>query len=137
MKDCQILVVDDDKEDQEIISDHFDRVGFVEGVCYVDNGQEAINFLETIVSKKMDLPRLVILDLNMPVLNGTETLYMLKTDPRYKDVPVVIFSTSENGSEKEKCLTYGAEDYLIKPMTFKEGQEVMKVFLSLLKKNGG
>jgi CheY-like chemotaxis protein len=134
MKQCQILVVDDDIEDQEIISEHFNKAGFLEGVSYVENGQEAINFLETMVASKCHLPRLVILDLNMPVLNGTETLAKLKTDPRYKDVPVVIFSTSDNGIEKEKCLAFGAEDYIIKPMTYKEGQNVMKKFLSLLDK---
>jgi len=68
----------------------------------------------------------------MPILNGTQALRVLKRDSRFKQIPVIILSTSENDDEKRKCLSYGAVDYLVKPMTFDEGRDIVERFASYL-----
>jgi CheY-like chemotaxis protein len=126
-----IFVVDDDKEDQLIMADYFNEVGIGERVKYFENGEITINVLEE-SGEDSSLPCLIVLDLNMPVLNGTQTLLYLKRDTRYKHIPVIIFSTSENEEERRKCLSFGAVDYLVKPMSYEEGEAIVKRFASYL-----
>lgn len=126
-----ILVVDDDREDQLILGEYFADIGVSSQVKYLDNGETTISFLDA-TEKNEELPKLIVLDLNMPVLNGTQTLIYLKRTTRYRHIPVIIFSTSENEEEKRKCLSYGAIDYLVKPMTWNEGHAMAKRFASYI-----
>lgn len=131
MRHSAIFVVDDDKEDQLIMSEYFDTLGISAHVRFFDNGEMTINHLET-AGDASTLPRLIVLDLNMPVLNGTQTLLYLKRDIRFKHIPVIIFSTSENEEERRKCLSFGAVDYLVKPSSYEEGEAIVKRFASYL-----
>ena len=110
-----ILVVDDDKEDHLILQDYFSEIGLNDYLTYKENGKEALDFLESL--PEQNLPDLIVLDLNMPILNGVQTLLQLKRSPRYKNIPVIIYSTSENEKEKRKCMSYGALNYVVKPST--------------------
>ena len=132
MQHHKILVVDDDKEDHFILQEYFVDAGVdMSIVHFADNGKMALEYLATIPTKE-DLPQLIVLDLNMPIMNGTQTLLFLKQDARYKKIPVIIFSTSENENEKRKCLGFGATEYLVKPMTLDEGHQVIQKFISYL-----
>ena len=126
----KIWVVDDDKEDQLMLAEYFSDIGIAERVEYFDNGRQAITRLESADQKAW--PKLIVLDLNMPILNGTQTLLEIKRDLRLKEIPVIIFSTSENDNEKRKCLSFGALDYLVKPMGFEEGQHIARRFATYL-----
>lgn len=128
----EILVVDDDLEDHMILHQFFAEAGFHGKVGYSLNGQQALILLEQMRDDSR-LPRLIILDLNMPILNGTQTLLRLKQDPSFKSIPVIIFSTSQNETEKRKCLSLGAVDYMVKPLTVEEGRQVINRFVSVLK----
>ena len=131
MKSPEIFLVDDDKEDQLIMLDYFKEIGISDRVRFFDNGEMTINFLE-LNKDDSALPGLIVLDLNMPVLNGTQTLLHLKRDVRYKHIPIIIFSTSENEEERRKSLSFGAVDYLVKPMNYEEGEAIVKRFASYL-----
>lgn len=126
-----IFVVDDDREDRQILHEYFEDIGVGDRVVYYENGEQAIAFLEA-MEDMTKLPRLIVLDLNMPILNGTQALRLLKRDARFKHIPVIILSTSENDEEKRKCLSYGAIDYLVKPMSFDEGRVIVERFASYL-----
>lgn len=128
---CQILVVDDDIEDHFILRSYFEEAGFTEGLAFLLNGKQALAFLEQITETDQ-LPKLVLLDLNMPIKNGTQTLLEMKGSLQLRNIPVIIFSTSENDSEKRKCLSLGAEDYVVKPITYKDGKNLVDRFLSYL-----
>jgi CheY-like chemotaxis protein len=132
MKACQILIVDDDKEDHLILHEYFQEAGVSKDVFYVENGQKAIDFLEG-TPDAHTLPKLIVLDLNMPILNGTQTLLYLKQTPRFKNIPVIIYSTSDSENEKRKCLSFGAVDYVVKPITLEEGQRMVEKFTEFLK----
>lgn len=127
----QILFVDDDEEDHFIMLQYFKELGKEQHVNFVRNGQEAINYLEQ-MNGDTPLPRLVVLDLNMPILNGTQTLLQMKRDRRLSSIPVIILSTSENENEKRKCLSLGAEEYLVKPSTYQDGVKLVEKFASYI-----
>lgn len=126
-----ILFVDDDEEDHFIMLQYFKEVGKDQHVKFIRNGQEAIDFLERISDDSV-LPRLIVLDLNMPILNGTQTLLQMKRAKRLSRIPVIILSTSENENERRKCLSFGAEEYLVKPSTYQEGLHLIEKFTAYL-----
>ena len=123
----QILVVDDDHEDHMMLLEYFKTSGNEHQVKFMQNGKEAIKYLEEISNDSL-LPKLIVLDLNMPILNGTQTLINIKQNARFKDIPVIIYSTSDNESEKRKCLNFGALEYVVKPFTYSEGLQMVKKF---------
>lgn len=127
----QILFVDDDEEDHLIMLEYFKECGKETHVTFIKNGQEALQYLEQIPTDNL-LPKLIVLDLNMPILNGTQTLLQIKRDKRYKEIPVMIFSTSENENEKRKCLSLGADEYLVKPTTYLDGLRMVKKFTTYI-----
>lgn len=127
----QIIFVDDDEEDHLIMFEYFKDFGKDKHIKFIKNGQEALHYLEEIPDDS-PLPKLIVLDLNMPILNGTQTLLQIKKNKRYKDIPVLIFSTSENENEKRKCLSLGADEYLVKPTTYMDGLKMVEKFTSYI-----
>lgn len=127
----RILVVDDDVEDHFILQDYFSEAQLEHSVGFRENGLQAIHYLES-VSDDFQLPDLIILDLNMPIMNGTQTLINLKGIPRLRQIPIIIFSTSENETEKRKCLSLGAVDYMVKPHSLDECRAVIRRFSSFI-----
>ena len=109
----KILYADDDRDDLVLLNESFVSSGLNAEVVYVPNGLEAISYIEHTTGP---LPDLVILDLNMPKMNGKETLSYLKTHPRYKTIPIIILSTSENKKEMADCARQGAASYFVKPI---------------------
>ena len=134
MEAWKILLVDDDPEDRAIIEDAMDMIHSVKVLCFAENGEQALEFLEQQHSGRK-LPCLIVLDLNMPKMNGTQTLRVLKSDERFKNIPVIIYSTSINPFEKEKCLDLGAESYITKPVSFRESMETAQIFLRFCTEN--
>lgn len=122
-----ILLADDDPEDRMIMAESFAELGVAHAVHFVENGEKVIAYLDNIIADEF-LPKLIVLDLNMPRMNGTQALKALKANPRYKDIPVVIFSTSVNTIEMQECLKTGALSYIVKPVTYKECVETAKSF---------
>ncbi|AYB33018.1 response regulator [Chryseolinea soli] len=129
--DHQILIVDDDAEEHLILLDYFQEKGIADKVIFVENGQQALTYFNS-VTEPGDLPRLVVLDMLMPVLDGAQTLALMKQLPRLKEIPVIILSTSENDIERNKALRLGALDYLVKPSTVQEGKDMIERFASFL-----
>lgn len=127
---AKILMVDDDLEDHFILQEYFADAGLADLLEFTQNGKEALEMLDKL--EEEHLPKLVLLDLNMPILNGTQTLLQIKRSSRLKHLLVIIYSTSENEDEKRKCLTFGAHNYIVKPSTFNEGTQIVKYLNSLL-----
>lgn len=126
-----ILFVDDDEEDHLIMLQYFRDQRKDQHIRFIKNGRDALRFLEE-VPPNSSLPRLIVLDLNMPIMNGTQTLLEMKRNKRFRDIPVIILSTSENENEKRKCLSLGAREYLVKPITYDEGLRLTEKFTGYL-----
>jgi CheY-like chemotaxis protein len=121
----RILLADDDREDQFIIAEAFEEIGVKDVLHFVENGENALSWLETCAAEGA-LPELIVLDLNMPKMNGTQTLLRLKEDVRFKHIPVIIYSTSLNNIERDECIRLGAHSYVIKGITFNECKAIAK-----------
>lgn len=132
MKVPKILLVDDDIDDRAIMLDALEQLNQGNEVNCADNGESALSLLNEYAASG-DFPCLIVLDLNMPKMNGTDTLRNLKKDIRFKDIAVVIYSTSVNPIEKEACMQLGAQSYVTKPLSYKESLEIATFFLSLCK----
>lgn len=126
----KILVVDDDLEDRSIIEDGFAEIGMDSAVQYEDNGEKALAYLRS-AAEKDALPFLIILDLNMPRMNGTQTLRSIKEDQRLRKIMVLIYSTSLNPIERDECIQLGAQEFVIKPVTYTESLKVVQYFKSI------
>lgn len=126
----KILVVDDDPEDRSIIEDGFAEVGMDTWVHYEENGEKALHFLRATADDRQ-LPCLIILDLNMPRMNGTQTLRAIKENERFKNITVLIYSTSLNPIEKNECIQLGARDFVIKPVTYSESLNTVQYFKTI------
>jgi CheY-like chemotaxis protein len=128
--DIRILMVDDDAEDRQLLQDSFEEIGYAHSIHYEENGEKALEYLHQCVANG-ELPELVILDLNMPRLNGRQTLQSIKEHPALKNMKVVIYSTSLNPKERDECISLGAHSYVVKPNTYKESLEIARNFYEL------
>lgn len=123
----KILLADDDPEDRMIMEDSFREISLSEVICFVENGEDVLTYLDTIPGEA-PLPQLIVLDLNMPRMNGTQTLKLLKGNLRYQGIPVIIFSTSINTIEMNECIKAGASSYVVKPVTYTECLDTARSF---------
>jgi CheY-like chemotaxis protein len=124
----KILLADDDAEDRSIIQDAMELLNAADVMEFAKNGEQLLELMKSHFNNSC-LPCLIILDLNMPKINGTQTLSKLKNDERFRHIPVIIYSTSINPIEKEKCLLLGAHSFITKPISFEESKETAITFL--------
>lgn len=124
-----ILLGEDDADDQEMLKEVFASIDVSFILFFVNNGSEIISVLKKLRDDQM--PCLIVLDYNMPGLNGADILRELSTNERCKNIPKVVWSTS--GSEKFRalCLELGAVDYVIKPNNVRELEKIARYMLSL------
>ena len=128
MQARKIILADDDAEDKAILQDAMEMLNNEEVLVFAENGEQVWDILEKDFGRDV-LPCLVVLDLNMPRMNGVQTLERIKANERFKEIPVIIYSTSVNPLEKNKCLSLGAHSYITKPVSFNESMETAKTFL--------
>jgi CheY-like chemotaxis protein len=117
MKKTTILWADDDVDDLLLMKDVLEKYHKDYDVVEVANGREALDYLE-VAQKNNSLPSLVILDINMPVMDGKETLAVIKRTDAFKELPVVVFSTSNSELDKLFCKRMKV-DLITKPPDFK------------------
>ena len=128
-KEARILIADDDLEDMELIEEAFLNAEPAVQLYKFTNGKSAIEYLNTI--QDMELPCLMVLDYNMPEINGSEMLSHLKKQERYSSIPKVVLSTSNAPLHIHECMSHGATDYLVKPDNIKELNLLAQRLLSL------
>ncbi len=107
-----ICLADDDPEDQEFLTEAFQQITDSHHLISVNSGKELIEYLSDIHDH--ELPCLIILDYNMPGLDGKEVLIYLQNKVRYRHIPKVIYSTSNFIKDKKEFLAIGASEYLTK-----------------------
>ena len=103
-----LLVVDDNRVNRLLVGRTLEQFGH--HVAFAENGRLALEMLR---SRPADL---VLLDIEMPEMNGYQTLEALRADPKLRDIPVVIMSSIEEVDSVARCIEMGAEDYLFKPV---------------------
>ncbi|MDB5243488.1 MAG: response regulator [Spirosoma sp.] len=115
--DCpSVWVVDDDEDDQLIIQSAFGDGDLSVKVLLLNDGTELLPKLDECA----ELPRLILLDVNMPRKNGFETLKELRSTPKFVDLPVIMLTTSTDKNDRERSLSLGATHFLTKPLTYQQ-----------------
>lgn len=117
MKNCKILIIDDDEEDIGLLAEALSHAG-VDQLHYVFSAMQAFIYLQE--TAEDCLPKLIITDLYLPGITGAEFLKDLKQMEKYKDIHLVVLSTIKSEKEIERYLEMGAIDYIQKPNTYEE-----------------
>ena len=116
-----ILIVEDSPEDYDTTLRAFKRVGMKNKVIRFEMGDECLDYLfgrGEYEGKEIVLPGLIMLDLNLPGIDGIEVLKIIKSDFKLKKIPVVVLTTSNDIKDIEKCYQLGANSYIQKPVGF-------------------
>lgn len=116
-----VLIVEDDEADAYLAKAAFADNDMAVDLRHVLDGIEALEYLRRQgAHREAPRPRLILLDLNMPRMDGRVFLAEVKADPALRDIPVVIFSTSDAPEDKVQTRELGAADYIVKPMYMEE-----------------
>jgi len=140
----RILMAEDDLEDQMLVQKAFREARSINHLTFVNDGEELLQYLRHEGNYAgAPQPDILLLDLNMPKMDGREALKEIKSDPDLRSLPVVILTTSSADEDIVRSYDLGASSYIQKPVTFEKMVEVVetlgKYWLGIVKlpPNGG
>ncbi len=125
-----ILLVEDNEGDILLAKEALKFIGSNSNIIPINDGESLFEYFN---GCKNDAPDVIILDLNLPGMNGTEILKILKTDPVTENIPVIVFSTSNNQNDIDKCYELKADKYITKPIDLNEFFETFRYIDSSIK----
>ena len=134
-----ILLIEDDKGHALLIEKNLRRAGIVNDIITLDDGQKAVDFLFKQGDYGRDehpAPHLILLDLDIPVLDGFQVLTIIKNDHRTKQIPVVMLTTTDTPHEVSRCYELGCNVYVTKPVEYDKFSEAIRrlgLFLAVVK----
>jgi CheY-like chemotaxis protein len=124
-----ILFVEDNPEDVAMTLRALKRVNIANRIQLIHDGASALDFLfcTGVFSNRHpeDLPQMILLDLNLPKVNGIEVLRRIKAEARLRSIPVVVLTASNRGQDVMDCRKHGADAYITKPVDFQNFSEVV------------
>jgi len=118
-----ILLVEDDQVDAMTVKRALKDIKVTNRLDIVNDGEAALTFLKNPENEK---PGIILLDLNMPRMNGIEFLKIAKKDKSLKKIPVVVLTTSKEDQDKVDSFNLGVAGYMIKPVDYRKFVEVVK-----------
>ncbi|PMB42325.1 two-component system response regulator [Fischerella thermalis CCMEE 5205] len=126
-----LLVVEDSNEDFRMLQRLMRRMAVQNPIHRCTSGDEVLDYLyqEGKNPDSSSRPSVILLDLNLPGIDGRDILEQLKQDHSFKEIPIVIFTTSSNPKDIEFCYQKGANGYLVKPMDVQELQKTIQAFV--------
>ena len=126
MKEIHILLVDDNEGDILLTKEALEDARILNKISIAYDGLEAIRFLKEEPAVREDMPDLILLDINLPRMNGTEVLEVIKNDPELKRIPVIMLTTSS--AEKDILASYNnhANCYITKPVDLDRFMDVVR-----------
>ncbi len=134
-----VLVAEDDDDDCLLAKLAFQEISVMHDLHFVRDGRELLDYLKTDVwsgaKGGLHRPNLILLDLNMPRIDGRESLKIMKSDPGLKDIPVLILTTSTNEPDIALAREIGASSYLVKPDTLEAWIDMLSLFCTAIRKN--
>lgn len=118
-----ILLVEDDTVDQMTVKRALKEINITNQLIITNNGEEALEFLR---DEKNELPGIILLDLNMPKMNGVEFLNIAKNDTRIKTIPVIVLTTSKEERDRINTFNLSVAGYMIKPVDYVKFVEIIR-----------
>ncbi len=134
-----ILLVEDDPGHALLIEKNLRRAGVSNTIIKLDDGQKAVDFLfkeGVYADDPSPAPFLVLLDLNLPILDGYQVLQRIKANEKTKRIPVVMLTTTDNPQEIARCYELGCNIYVTKPVEYDDFSEAIRnlgLFLCIVK----
>lgn len=117
-----ILIIEDSPEEFEMVRIAFEEANLMNPIYHCDDGDEALDFLyrrgDYADPSKAPRPSIILLDLNLPGIDGREVLEEIKRDPSLKLIPVIVLTNSNDERDIERCYRDGANSYICKPVNF-------------------
>lgn len=134
----EILLVEDDPGHAMLVKMNLQEAGISNLIHHVDDGQKALDYVLGALEDTgdYDKPVLILLDLNLPVLDGYQVLEELKARPDTKQIPIIIFTTTQDKDEIERCYQLGCNVFMNKPVEYDEFQNAIRqlgLFLSIVR----
>jgi CheY-like chemotaxis protein len=126
-RSASILHVEDDPIDVANLQRAFSRCGVAHPLHAASSGEEALARLRGSLDSGRLRPGIILLDLNMPGMGGLEFLRAMKADPALRTIPVVVFTSSREDSDRLLAYSLGASGYVVKPIDFDEFVEAVRV----------
>lgn len=118
----RILVAEDDADDRLLIRNAFEASGMPGKLCFVNDGEELLDYLyrrgKYANGGSTDQPGIILLDLNMPKVDGREVLKVIKNDNALKRIPIVVLTTSNAEIDVVRSYDLGVNSFITKPVTF-------------------
>ena len=129
-KPITILIADDDPDDRMLALEALNENHLTNNIYFVEDGEELLDYLHhrgqyTDVASA-PRPGMILLDLNMPRMDGRESIREIKSTAELRDIPVVILTTSKSEEDIARTYNLGANSYITKPVTFEGLVEVMR-----------
>ena len=126
-----LLLVEDNSSDAELTIRELKKHNLANSLYHVKDGEEALEFIFATgrfagQRSSESFPKLILLDIQMPKINGIEVLQRIKSDERLKSIPVVILTSSKEDPDIKKCYALGANSYIVKPVNFESFAESIK-----------
>jgi len=118
-----ILLVEDDQVDMMTVIRALKQIHMINTVVHLENGEDALNHLQ---DEKSEKPCIILLDLNMPIMNGIEFLQAVKDDKQLMRIPIVVLTTSVEQQDKLSSFNFGVAGYMAKPVDYQQFVEVMR-----------
>jgi CheY-like chemotaxis protein len=118
-----VLLVEDDTIDAMTVRRAFRDLKLTNPLAHATNGEEALAYLR---NQENDRPCVILLDLNMPRMNGVEFMRVVKVDPALKKIPIVVLTTSRDDRDIIESYKLSAAGYIIKPVDYKKFVEAIR-----------
>ena len=118
-REIEVLIVEDDDGHAELIQTNLTRAGFTYDMHRFKDGQEILDFLFA-GEPKTKMAYLMLLDINMPKVDGIEVLRRVKSSDIYKGLPVIILTTTDDPREVKRCHDLGCNSYVAKPVDYED-----------------
>jgi len=123
VKPSLVVIADDDPDDCLMIREAFEDQCANCTLCFVHDGEELMDFLH---GQTCTIPDLLLLDLNMPLKDGRQSLHEIKSDPRLQVLPTVVMTTSSDQDDLDFCQQRGANGYIVKPRKYSDLLDVVE-----------
>lgn len=124
-----ILMADDDPDDRILMKEALEENNLPSNIHFVEDGKELLDYLHRrgqFAKKETFKPGLILLDLNMPKMDGREALRLIKSDPLLRRIPVVVLTTSKAEEDVFKTYDLGVNSFICKPVKFEELVQITK-----------